>query len=93
MEILYNNPKLSNGNINLLLNLKSKFKTGLSDTILLFIKKYNFIDLNLRLNILEYIKPTELPDEWITGFTESGGSFNVSISIDNNRKIKTRVLP
>ena len=34
-----------------------------------------------------------MPDEWIAGFTESDGSFNISTSIDNNRKIKTRVLP
>lgn len=93
MEIIYNNPRLSNDNINLFLNLKSKFKTGLSDRIRFFIEESDFIDLNLQLNILEYIKPTELPDEWIAGFTESDGSFNISTSIDNNRKIKTRVLP
>ena len=93
MEIIYNNPRLSNDNINLLLNLKSKFKPGLSDRIRFFYEESDFIDLNLQLNILEYIKPTELPDEWIAGFTESDGSFNISTSIDNNRKIKTRVLP
>ena len=93
MEILYINPRLSNDNINVLLNLKCKFKTGLSDKILLFINKSSFISLNLPLNIPAYIKPTELFDEWIAGFVESDGSFNISLSRDNNRKINTRVLP
>lgn len=38
MEILYNNPRLSNDNKNLLLNLKSKIKTGLSEKIFLLKK-------------------------------------------------------
>lgn len=93
MEILYNNPRLSNEHKNLLLNLKSYFKTGLSDKILLYINQSEYFSLNLSLNLPEYIKPKKLPDEWIAGFVEGDGSFNVSISRDNNRKIKTRVLP
>jgi hypothetical protein len=75
MEILYNNPRLSNEHKNLLLNLKSYFKTGLpaqrvnlppvglSDKILLYIDQSEYLSLNLSLNLPKYIKPKKLLDE------------------------------
>lgn len=74
-----------------MLNLKSKFKTGISYAVRLLMKDSYFSSLNVPLP--EYEKPKELPDEWIAGFVESDGSFNISTSIDKGRRIQTRIFP